>query len=121
MNLPGTLNSPPNNHFVTSSAQNFAQPEAANAALGYSTMSGLPAGLSGPNVIVVDTSSLKTREEERKEAEAKKKKNKKKNKKEEVRKKFSGRFFFYILSSTSYEIEISFDNLNLKSVSSLDW
>ena len=48
-------------------------------------MSGLPAGLSGPNVIVVDTSSLKTREEERKEAEAKKKKNKKKNKKDEVK------------------------------------
>ena len=35
-------------------------------------------------MIVVDTSSLKTREEERKEAEAKKKKNKKKNKKDEV-------------------------------------
>lgn len=77
LNLPGTLNNP--------QAQNFPQPDHASSALGYSAMSGLPAGLSGPNVIVVDTSSLKTREEERKEAEAKKKKNKKKNKKDEVK------------------------------------
>ena len=47
--------------------------------LGYSAMAGLPAGLNGPNVIVVDASTLKTREEERKELEGKKKKNKKKS------------------------------------------
>jgi len=52
--------------------------------LGYSAMAGLPAGLNGPNVIVVDASTLKTREEERKELEGiKKKKNKKAKKKEE--------------------------------------
>ena len=48
-------------------------------------MAGLPVGLNGPNVIVVETSSLKTREEERKDFEGKKKnnnKNKKKSKKE---------------------------------------
>ena len=64
---------------------NFEHLTNVNSALGYSAISGLPAGLSGPNVIVVDTSSLKTREEERKEAEVKKKKIKKKAKKEEVR------------------------------------
>jgi hypothetical protein len=52
--------------------------------LGYSAMAGLPAGLNGPNVIVVDASTLKTREEERKELEGiKKKKNKKAKKKDE--------------------------------------
>ena len=34
--------------------------------IGYSAIEGMPAGLNGPNVIVVDTSSLKTREEEEK-------------------------------------------------------
>jgi len=46
----------------------------------------LPPGLNGPNVIVVDTSSLKTKEEEEreeKEKKGKKKKNKNKNKNEQ--------------------------------------
>ena len=56
--LPGTVNNSPN--------------------VDYSAMEGMPAGLSGPNVIVVDTNSLKTREEEEKEKKGvKKKKNKK--------------------------------------------
>lgn len=76
---------PPAQHFASPPGQHFGQTANTNSALGYSAMTGMPAGLTGPNVIVVDTSSLKTREEERKEAEAKKKKNKKKNKKEEVK------------------------------------
>lgn len=48
--LPGTL----------------AQQEQSSAGVGYSTMEGMPSSLNGPNVIVVDTSSLKTREEEEK-------------------------------------------------------
>merc|ERR1712156_715236 len=47
--------------------------------IGYSAIEGMPPGLNGPNVIVVDTSSLKTREEEEKE-KGKKKKKKNKNK-----------------------------------------
>merc|ERR550517_357327 len=47
--------------------------------IGYSAVEGMPPGLNGPNVIVVDTSSLKTREEEEKEKRGKKKK-KNKNK-----------------------------------------
>merc|ERR1712156_1280108 len=47
--------------------------------IGYSAIEGMPPGLNGPNVIVVDTSSLKTREEEEKEKKGKKKK-KNKNK-----------------------------------------
>ena len=39
---------------------------AAAPSIGYSAIEGMPAGLNGPNVIVVDTSSLKTREEEEK-------------------------------------------------------
>jgi hypothetical protein len=52
---------------------------AAAPSIGYSAIEGMPAGLNGPNVIVVDTSSLKTREEEEKEKKGKKKK-KNKNK-----------------------------------------
>merc|ERR1712008_16299 len=40
---------------------------AAAPSIGYSAIEGMPAGLNGPNVIVVDPSSLKTREEEEKE------------------------------------------------------
>ena len=60
--LPGTLNNSPN--------------------VDYSAMEGMPAGLSGPNVIVVDTNSLKTREEEEKEKKGVKKKKNKKGKSE---------------------------------------
>lgn len=48
--MPGTLEPQTNN----------------STGVDYSAMDGMPAGLSGPNVIVVDTSSLKTREEEEK-------------------------------------------------------
>ena len=59
--LPGTLQ--PQN----------TQPPMQNSAglMEYSAMEGLPPGLNGPNVIVVDTSSLKTKEEEEKEKEEK--------------------------------------------------
>ena len=43
-----------------------ADTAAAAPSIGYSAIEGMPAGLNGPNVIVVDTSSLKTREEEEK-------------------------------------------------------
>ncbi len=85
--LPGTLNPPPppqpqqqQQHQMMSNT-----PGVMNN-VDYKTMEGMPAGLNGPNVIVVDTSSLKTKEEEAKEkaaAEAssnKGKKNRKKNK-----------------------------------------
>ena len=58
--LPGTVNHSPN--------------------VDYSAMEGMPSGLSGPNVIVVDTANLKTREEEEKEKKGAKKKKKNKNK-----------------------------------------
>ena len=59
--LPGTLQ--PQN----------TQPPMQNSAglMEYSAMEGLPPGLNGPNVIVVDTSSLKTKEEEEKEEKVK--------------------------------------------------
>merc|ERR1712223_1388937 len=46
----------------------------------YAAMEGMPSGLSGPNVIVVDTANLKTREEEEKEKKGVKKKKKNKGK-----------------------------------------
>ena len=52
--LPGTVSSQP-------------QPTSASGGMDYSAMEGLPPGLNGPNVIVVDTSSLKTKEEEERE------------------------------------------------------
>ena len=70
--LPGSLQPVP----VVSQGQPGAMqnpaggPVAAGAGGGlmdYSAIEGLPPGLNGPNVIVVDTSSLKTREEEEKE------------------------------------------------------
>merc|ERR1712223_2133513 len=53
----------------------------AGGLMDYSAIEGLPPGLNGPNVIVVDTSSLKTREEEEKEEKEKDKKTKKNKKK----------------------------------------
>jgi hypothetical protein len=53
--LPGTLNTPP--------APVVMPQPSINSSVGYSAVSGLPAGLNGPNVIVVDTSSLKTRDQ----------------------------------------------------------
>jgi len=71
--LPGTVSSQP-------------QTQTGPGGMDYSAMEGLPPGLNGPNVIVVDTSSLKTKEEEEreeKEKKGKKKKNKNKNKNEQ--------------------------------------
>jgi len=58
--LPGTVSKSPN--------------------VDYAAMEGMPSGLSGPNVIVVDTANLKTREEEEKEKKGVKKKKKNKSK-----------------------------------------
>ena len=58
--LPGTVSKSPN--------------------VDYAAMEGMPSGLSGPNVIVVDTANLKTREEEEKEKKGVKKKKKNKGK-----------------------------------------
>ena len=52
--LPGTISSQP-------------QTQSGPGGMDYSAMEGLPPGLNGPNVIVVDTSSLKTKEEEERE------------------------------------------------------
>ena len=52
--LPGTVSSQP-------------QTQPSSGGMDYSAIEGLPPGLNGPNVIVVDTSSLKTKEEEEKE------------------------------------------------------
>ena len=61
--LPGTVQPP-----KPALSQNGSRMVAAGAqpVVDYSAMEGMPAGLNGPNVIVVDTSSLKTREEEEK-------------------------------------------------------
>ncbi len=64
--LPGTLNHSPPQKVIDSG-------------FGYSAVAGMPMGMNGPNVIVVETSTLKTREEERKELEGKKKNKKKKS------------------------------------------
>ena len=64
--LPGTLNQSPPQKVIDSG-------------FGYSAVAGMPMGMNGPNVIVVETSTLKTREEERKELEGKKKNKKKKS------------------------------------------
>ena len=58
--LPGALEPPP----PTPPTQNV--PKNSGHGIDYSAIEGMPPGLNGPNVIVVDTSSLKTREEEEK-------------------------------------------------------
>ena len=49
-------------------ASNSSTPLGVTGNVDYKAMEGMPAGLNGPNVIVVDTSSLKTKEEEEKES-----------------------------------------------------
>ena len=69
--LPGTVpvtTAPPPNqyqHHPPQPSVSITNTETAPS-IGYSAIEGMPAGLNGPNVIVVDTSSLKTREEEEK-------------------------------------------------------
>ena len=62
--LPGTLQPAPAS---SQHGQPGAMQNPAGGLMDYSAIEGLPPGLNGPNVIVVDTSSLKTREEEEKE------------------------------------------------------
>ena len=62
--LPGSLQPPTLPSSATASSKMI--PENSQAPIGYTALEGMPAGLNGPNVIVVDTSSLKTREEEEK-------------------------------------------------------
>ena len=64
--LPGSIQPPTPALSSSGTASSKMIPENSQAPIGYSALEGMPAGLNGPNVIVVDTSSLKTREEEEK-------------------------------------------------------
>ena len=66
--LPGTVQPKPQPHPVAPGVSNSGSKMVSDnpPPIGYSAIEGMPPGLNGPNVIVVDTSSLKTREEEEK-------------------------------------------------------
>ena len=57
--MPGALN--PQIAMPQQQQQQQQSPMTNGGGFGYSAMAGLPSGLNGPNVIVVDTSTLKTR------------------------------------------------------------
>ena len=57
--MPGALN--PQIAMPPQQQQQQQSPMTNGGGFGYSAMAGLPSGLNGPNVIVVDTSTLKTR------------------------------------------------------------